>query len=88
MSVINLVNDQQWGHMVALRGTDIKRVDFVEALGDLKTVPDERYEAAGDALWLTTPRVGGFPRNGSGQLTTHFRDDNCALANGGRLPHD
>jgi 6-phosphofructokinase 1 len=46
MSVINLVNDQQWGHMVALRGTDIKRVDFVEALGDLKTVPDERYEAA------------------------------------------
>jgi len=46
MSVINLVNDQQWGHMVALRGTDIKRVDFVEALGALKTVPDERYEAA------------------------------------------
>jgi 6-phosphofructokinase 1 len=46
MSVINLVNDQQWGHMVALRGTDILRVDFVEALGDLKTVPDERYEAA------------------------------------------
>jgi ATP-dependent phosphofructokinase / diphosphate-dependent phosphofructokinase len=46
MSVINLVNDHQWGHMVALRGTDIKRVDFVEALGDLKTVPDERYEAA------------------------------------------
>jgi 6-phosphofructokinase 1 len=46
MSVINLVNDQQWGHMVALRGTDIHRVDFVEALGALKTVPDERYEAA------------------------------------------
>jgi len=46
MSVINLVNDHQWGHMVALRGTDILRVDFVEALGDLKTVPDERYEAA------------------------------------------
>jgi 6-phosphofructokinase 1 len=46
MSVINLVNDHQWGHMVALRGTDIAYVDFVEALGDLKTVPDERYEAA------------------------------------------
>lgn len=46
MSVINLVNDRQWGHMVALRGTDIAYVDFVEALGDLKTVPDERYEAA------------------------------------------
>ena len=46
MSVINLVNDKQWGHMVALRGTDIMRVDFVEALGDLKTVPTERYDAA------------------------------------------
>ena len=46
MSVINLVNDQQWGHMVALRGTEIVRVDFIDALGDLKTVPDDRYEAA------------------------------------------
>jgi len=46
MSVINLVNDKQWGHMVALRGTDIMRVDFVEALGDLKTVPTVRYDAA------------------------------------------
>ncbi|MDA8777365.1 ATP-dependent 6-phosphofructokinase [Pontimonas sp.] len=46
MSVINLVNDREWGHMVALRGTEIHRVDFVEALGDLKTVPDDRYEAA------------------------------------------
>src|SRR6056300_335800 len=55
MSVINLVNDQQWGHMVALRGTDIKRVDFVEALGDLKTVPDERYEAA--AMLFGSPRT-------------------------------
>jgi 6-phosphofructokinase 1 len=46
MSVINLVNDRYWGHMVALRGTDIVRVDFSEALGALKTVPEERYEAA------------------------------------------
>ena len=46
MSVINLVNDHQWGHMVALRGTEIVRVDFVDALGALKTVPDDRYEAA------------------------------------------
>jgi len=46
MSVINLVNDRDWGHMVALRGTEIVRVDFVDALGALKTVPDDRYEAA------------------------------------------
>ena len=46
MSVINLVNDKQWGHMVALRGTEIVRVDFVDALGALKTVPEDRYEAA------------------------------------------
>ena len=46
MSIINVVNDKQWGHMVALRGTDIKTVNFEEALGALKTVPDERYEAA------------------------------------------
>lgn len=46
MSAINLVNDEMWGHMVALRGTEIIRVHFSEALGDLKTVPAERYEAA------------------------------------------
>lgn len=46
MSAINLVNDEMWGHMVALRGTEIIRVHFSEALGDLKTVPPERYEAA------------------------------------------
>lgn len=46
MSVIDLVNDELWGHMVALRGTEIVRVGFQEALGDLKTVPAERYEAA------------------------------------------
>lgn len=46
MSIITAVNNQQWGHMVSLRGTDIKTVNFTEALGALKTVPDERYEAA------------------------------------------
>jgi 6-phosphofructokinase 1 len=46
MSIINVVNNHQWGHMVSLRGTDIKTVNFEEALGALKTVPDERYEAA------------------------------------------
>jgi len=61
MSVINLVNDRDWGHMVALRGTEIVRVDFVDALGALKTVPDDRYEAAAMLFWLSTPQVGGSP---------------------------
>lgn len=46
MSVINMVNDKEWGHMVALQGTEIVRTDFVDALGALKTVPEDRYEAA------------------------------------------
>jgi len=46
MSAINMVNDKEWGHMVALRGTEIVRTDFVDALGALKTVPEDRYEAA------------------------------------------
>ena len=46
MSVINMVNDKEWGHMVALRGTEIVRTDFVDALGALQTVPEDRYEAA------------------------------------------
>jgi 6-phosphofructokinase 1 len=46
MNVIDLVNAEKWGHMVALRGTEIQTVDFSVALGALKTVPPERYEAA------------------------------------------
>jgi 6-phosphofructokinase 1 len=46
MSVVDLVNAQQWGHMVSLRGTEIQTINFSEALGALKTVPAERYEAA------------------------------------------
>ncbi len=39
--------DRAWGQMVALRGTDIVRVAFDEALGELNSVPRERYlEAA------------------------------------------
>ena len=34
------------GAMVALNGTDIVRVPFAEALGELKTVPLARYEEA------------------------------------------
>lgn len=33
-----------WGTMVALRGTEIERVSFDDALGALKTVPKARYD--------------------------------------------
>jgi 6-phosphofructokinase 1 len=46
MAAIHAVNDHQWGKMVSLRGTDIRVVEFGEALGSLKVVPDERYEEA------------------------------------------
>lgn len=35
-----------WGCMIAMRGTDIVRVPFDEALGELKTVPRHRYDEA------------------------------------------
>jgi 6-phosphofructokinase 1 len=43
---LKAVLEKKWGFMVALRGTDIVDVPFAEALGSLKTVPDERYEEA------------------------------------------
>ena len=46
MAAIHAVNNKSWGKMVSLRGTDITLVDFAEALGALKVVPDERYEEA------------------------------------------
>lgn len=46
MAAIDSVMDRSWGTMVALRGTDIIRVPFEEALGGLKTVPRDRYEEA------------------------------------------
>ena len=38
--------DECWGQMVAMHGTDIVRVPFADALGELKTVPRERYDEA------------------------------------------
>ncbi len=35
-----------WGQMVSLKGTDIVRVSFEEALGELHTVPQERFDEA------------------------------------------
>lgn len=46
MAALQAVLDEDWGSMVALRGTEIVRVSLDEALGSLKTVPQERYEEA------------------------------------------
>ncbi|SIS07310.1 6-phosphofructokinase [Williamsia sterculiae] len=44
MAVTDLVAEKGWGHMVALRGTDIVRVGFDEALANHKTVPVDQYQ--------------------------------------------
>ena len=41
---LQMVQEERWGYMVALKGTDIVDVPFADALGSLKTVPDYRYE--------------------------------------------
>ncbi|PJJ63174.1 6-phosphofructokinase [Compostimonas suwonensis] len=46
MAVSDAVRDERWGRMVALHGTNIAHVDFSEALGKLKTVPQDRYDEA------------------------------------------
>jgi 6-phosphofructokinase 1 len=46
MAALELAISGKWGHMVAQRGTDIVTVPFEEALGKLKTVPQERYDEA------------------------------------------
>ncbi|MFE4198732.1 ATP-dependent 6-phosphofructokinase [Paenarthrobacter sp. NPDC056912] len=46
MAAVHSVVQGRWGSMVALKGTDIEQVDFQEALGKLKVVPQHRYEEA------------------------------------------
>jgi ATP-dependent phosphofructokinase / diphosphate-dependent phosphofructokinase len=46
LGAIDAVQDGAFGHMVALRGTDIVRVPLAEATAELKTVPVERYAEA------------------------------------------
>jgi len=46
LNAVSAVHDEDWGKMVALRGTDIVRVSLQEATGELKTVPLARYEEA------------------------------------------
>lgn len=40
---LQMVKEEKWGYMVALKGTEIVDVPFEAALGSLKTVPDARY---------------------------------------------
>jgi ATP-dependent phosphofructokinase / diphosphate-dependent phosphofructokinase len=46
LQAIDAVRDADWGKMVALRGTDIVRVNLIEATGELKVVPESRYAEA------------------------------------------
>jgi ATP-dependent phosphofructokinase / diphosphate-dependent phosphofructokinase len=46
MAALDAVIDGHWGKMVALRGTDIVTISFEDALGQLKTVTQERYDEA------------------------------------------
>jgi 6-phosphofructokinase len=46
MAALDAAIAGDWGHMVALRGTEILTVPFADALGQLKTVPQSRYDEA------------------------------------------
>lgn len=41
-----MVSREEWGRMASLHGTQLRPVEFDEALVELKTVPPERYEEA------------------------------------------
>jgi 6-phosphofructokinase len=46
MAAIDSVVERRWGTMVSLNGTDIVHVGFDAALGNLKAVPQHRYDEA------------------------------------------
>ena len=46
MAAIDSIMREEWGTMVALRGTEVVNVPFEDAVGRLKTVPEDRYEEA------------------------------------------
>jgi ATP-dependent phosphofructokinase / diphosphate-dependent phosphofructokinase len=46
MATLDLALAGKWGHMTSLHGTEIVTVSFEDALGQLKTVPQERYDEA------------------------------------------
>jgi 6-phosphofructokinase 1 len=46
MGAIDAIYAEQWGSMLALKGTDLEVVSIAEATGGLKTVPEARYDEA------------------------------------------
>jgi phosphofructokinase-like protein len=46
MAAIDAVQEERWGSMVSLRGTDVVNVSIAEATGGLNTVPQYRYDEA------------------------------------------
>jgi phosphofructokinase-like protein len=46
MAAVDSVSDGLWGTMVSLKGTEITHVGFETALGNLKQVPQYRYDEA------------------------------------------
>jgi len=46
LHAIDAAHEQDFGKMVALRGTEIVRVPLIEATKELKTVPPHRYGEA------------------------------------------
>jgi 6-phosphofructokinase 1 len=46
MNAVRVISEGDWGRLVALRGTDIVTTSFESALGQLKTVSQERWEEA------------------------------------------
>jgi 6-phosphofructokinase 1 len=46
LHAVGAVHDEDWGMMVALKGTNIVRVPLAEATSELKLVPAERYTEA------------------------------------------
>jgi ATP-dependent phosphofructokinase / diphosphate-dependent phosphofructokinase len=46
LHAIDAVNEERWGMMTALRGTEIELVDLGEATSQLKLVPEELYREA------------------------------------------
>ena len=46
MNAARMIAEEDWGHMVALRGTDIVRLPFEAALDQLKQVPLDRWDEA------------------------------------------
>jgi 6-phosphofructokinase 1 len=46
LKAADLVHEQSWGTMAALKGDDVVAVPLKDAVAELKTVPPEFYEAA------------------------------------------